>query len=500
MKIFFAGQIKACDAYTIHASGISSWDLMERAAVACTNWIKQRYRTDTPFVILCGTGNNGGDGLAVARLLLQSGYSVKVFLIPNNAQHTEDNKSNLKKLLQINASVPDELPVDTFLADLPEQVVIIDAILGTGLSRPASGWLAEFITHINHFPNTRISIDIPSGMPADTIPTADTAIIQAHHTLSFQFYKRSFLHPETGYFCGHVHILDIGLHPTFIEATHTHYQTIDTAAVRSTIKPRQPFSYKNTHGHAFLVGGSYGKIGAVALSTMAALRSGAGLVTTLLPECGYEIVQSLAPEAMCHTSGVKYLDAIDHYEKASAIGVGPGMDTKESTVQAFTEFIDSCSIPCVLDADALNILGMHPELMNKIPPNSILTPHPGECRRLFGDSPNSMQQVEMIRMQAMRYNVCIVLKGHHTVVTTPEGNCYYNMTGNAGMAKAGSGDVLTGLLTGLLAQGYDAADAALLGVYLHGVAGDIAAGEQGQQFSMTAMDLISHLDKAWAKS
>lgn len=498
MKIFTAAQIKACDAYTIHASGISALELVEHAATACVAHIAGRYSQETPFVVLCGMGNNGADGLAIARLLLQKGFAVKVFVLQHREEASPEHKSNVNKLLRIDAGLLDYVGPDTFLTDFPGQVVIIDAILGTGLTRPAEGWLEDFFRYINQYPNRKIAIDIPSGMPADNIPAADAAMIRADETLSFQFFKRSFLHPETGAYCGEIHLIDIGLHPTFIEATPTHYRIIMEEQVGRLHRKRAAFSYKNMHGHALLAGGSYGKTGAILLSTQAALRSGTGLVTTLVPEQGYTLLQMAAPEAMCQVSGQRYLEAITLPGAVTAVGIGPGMDTRETTIRAFTAFMEQCTLPCVFDADALNILALHKELMNKIPVNSILSPHPGECRRLFGDSINSMQQVEHIRMQAMRYKVCIVLKGHHTVVVSPDGDCYYNRTGNDGMAKGGSGDTLTGLLTGLLAQGYDATDAAILGVWLHGCAGDYARAHKGPE-SMTAGDIWQHLSNAWQK-
>jgi len=496
MKIFSSEQIREWDAYTMHARNISSQELMERAADACARYIFKHYSADIPFVVLCGMGNNGGDGLALARMLMQSGYGVKIFVLQHREQPSADNRANANKLLRINASLIDYVSPDTYLADLPEHVVLIDAILGTGLNKPVEGWLGAFINHVNQFPNRKIAIDIPSGLPADHVPPTDAPVLHADETLTFQTMKRSFLHAETGVHCGEVTVLDIGLHPSFAEATHTHYNIIDETWVSSLRKRRDAFSYKNTHGHAFLAAGSYGKAGAAVLSTTAALRSGAGLVTAIVPELCYDIVQISAPEAMCQAAGGKYLDAISHYDAATAIGVGPGIDTKEDTSRALSAFLDNCNLPCVFDADALNIMSRHKELLSKIPANSILTPHPGECRRLFGEQNDSMQQVEHIRLQAMRYNICILLKGHHTVIVTPEGDCYYNMTGNAGMAKGGSGDVLTGLLTGLLAQGYDATEAAVLGVYLHGKAGDLALSDIAME-AMKAGDLVHYLNAAW---
>lgn len=498
MKIFSASQIKACDAYTIRANNLTSIELVERAANACATFIQNNYSLDTPFVLLCGMGNNGADGLALARILKQSGYAIKVFLLQHSEEPSPENKANLNQLLRINASMVEYMPINSFLADLPAQAVIIDAILGTGLSRPLDTWLADFIQHLNHFPNRKIAIDIPSGMPSDTLPNEGAAMVSAQHTLSFQLYKRSFLHPETAVFCGEIHLLDIGLHPTFIEATHTHYQTIESEKLLSFLKTKKAFSYKNEYGHAFIIGGSQGKGGAALLATGAALRSGVGLVTSCIPDFSATAFQVFSPEAMSYISGKDFIEKIEHSEDATAIGVGIGMGTEAVTVDAFTSFVAACNTPCVFDADALNILAQHQELMNKIPPNSILTPHVGECDRLFGKSENSMQRVEHVRMQAMRYNVCIVLKGHHTVIVAPNGDCFYNTNGNAGMAKGGSGDVLTGLLAGILAQGYNALQTALLGVYLHSVSGDIAAEHLGQQ-AMNATDLIKHLNEAWQK-
>jgi hydroxyethylthiazole kinase-like uncharacterized protein yjeF len=498
MKIFSAAQIKACDAYTIHASGISSVELIERAASQCATHIIGHYPIDTPFVLLCGMGNNGADGLALARILMQHGYGIKVFVLQHRNEHTPENKSHLNKLLRIDAALVEYLQPETFLADLPEQVVLIDAILGTGLSRHVTDWLADFFAHINHLPNKKIAIDIPSGMPADHVSTGEVAMIAAHETLSFQFYKRSFLHPETGAYCGDISIVDIGLHPTFIEATHTHYQTIEAATLKTMLKKKAAFSYKNQHGHCFITAGSKGKGGAALLATAAALQSGVGLVSSIIPEVAYIPLQTSLPEAMCQIGGQAYIETIEPYQSASAMGIGMGMGTEQASVQAFSNFLETCTLPCVFDADALNILAAHPELLTKIPEHSILTPHVGECDRLFGSSSNSMQRVEHIRMQAMRYKVCIVLKGHHTVVVTPDGDCYYNLNGNPGMAKGGSGDVLSGLLAGLLAQAYPADQAALLGVYIHGLAGDLAAEELGMQ-AMNARAIIDHLSAAWQK-
>ncbi|MCW3124075.1 MAG: NAD(P)H-hydrate dehydratase [Flavipsychrobacter sp.] len=496
MKIFTAAQIRACDAYTIQASSIRSEELMERAAGRCVNWIKDHFPKESLFVVLCGTGNNGGDGLAITRQLHQRGYGVKAFLLQVSREISADCRSNLLRLQNIGKDMVSNVAPDTFITDIPHNIIIIDAILGIGLNRPTQGWVAKFITHINHLPNKKIAIDIPSGLPADLLPDSDAAILKVQDTLSFQLYKRSFLHPEAAAFAGRIHLLDIGLDTTFINATHSQYKTIEETDITDIYRPRDPFGHKGTFGSALVIGGSHGKMGAVTLAAKAALRSGAGLVTALVPGFGYNILQTTVPEAMCSTGGEQAIEKIEGWENITAVGVGPGMGTDPATVKAFTRFIDSCSKPVVIDADALNIVAKHPDLLAKLPKGSVLTPHPKEFARLFGENTNSMIQIDHARIQAMRYNINIVLKGHHTAVITTEGECWYNMTGNAGMATGGAGDVLTGIITGLLAQKYAPHEAAILGVYLHGLAGDIAARELSQE-AMIADDIITYLGAAF---
>jgi NAD(P)H-hydrate epimerase len=496
MKVFTASQIRACDAYTIKASGITSVELMERAAGRCVEWIGEHFRKDALFVVLCGAGNNGGDGLAIARMLHQRGYGVKAFLLRFSDNLSDDCLVNLGRLQALDAELVGMVEPDTFITDIPKHVVIVDAIFGTGLSRPLEGWLATFINHIAQLPNRKVAIDMPSGLPADVIPDKEAAIVRADDTLSFQFQKRTFLHPESAVYAGNIHLLDIGLDNTFINATHSQYRTIEGADAKEIYRLRDPFGHKGTYGHAMVIGGSYGKAGAIMLASKAALRAGAGLVTALVPSCAYTPLQSAVPEVMCLVSGSEAIDSITGWEQMSAVGVGPGMGTSAQSADAFLAFLDACKYPIVVDADGLNLISRQPELLAKLPKGSIITPHPKEFMRIFGDNANSMVQVDHARIQAMRYNINIVLKSHHTAVITTEGECWYNTTGNAGMATAGSGDVLTGILTGLIAQGYEPHEAALLGVYLHGLSGDIAATTRSQE-SLIAGDIIDHLGGAF---
>ena len=496
MKVFSAPQIRACDTYSIHAAKISSYELMERAAGKCAEWIYENLPMDAVFIVLCGSGNNGGDGLALTRMLHRQGYSAKAFLLRLGEELTEDCRKNFERLNSIDHGLVEILQPGSLIADLPEHVTIIDAVLGTGLNRPAEGWAADFINQVNELPNRVISIDIPSGMPADNIPQEGAPMIEAAHTLSFQFYKRAFLHPETGKYSGRVHILDIGLSETFIASTHTSYYIQDEAVIKSIYKSRELFSHKGDYGMAYIIAGSKGMMGAAVLTARAALRSGAGKVKVMVPECGYDIIQSTVPEAMCIVSGETCISRIKDWEQATTVGIGPGLGTNEATARAFADFISSCKEPILVDADGLNLLAQQQDLLHKLPANSVLTPHPKEFERLFGKSKDSMQMLEVARTQSMKYNIFIVLKGHHTIIITPEGESWYNMTGNPGMATGGSGDVLTGIITGLMAQGYSSFDAARLGVYLHGLAGDYAAQKWGQN-AMTTGDIIDNMGRAF---
>lgn len=496
MKIFTAGQIRDCDAFTIQQEDISSTDLMERAAQACYEWLAHHYGRDTPVLVVCGMGNNGGDGLALARILLQEGFSARAVVLKHTEQFSPDATRNFTLLHQL---APDNVQILTdgmFVTELPENILMVDALFGTGLNRPLEGWPATFVRELNELPNEKVAVDIPSGLPADSLPMPDAAIIKAKHTLSFQLYKRSFLHQEAESYTGNVHLLDIGLSERFIQTTHSQYHTIDAVTAKELYRPRNASGHKGTYGKVVLAGGSYGKTGAIGLSTRAALRSGAGLVVTLAPECSHTILQTLNPEAMYQSAGKDYLEQIGLTEGKVTYGIGPGMGQEAATRQALLAFLEAYNEPLVLDADALNILSAKEENLHLLAPASVLTPHPKEFERLFGTAKDSMFQVEIGRAKAMKYNMYIILKGHHTAVLTPSGACWYNTTGNAGMATGGSGDVLTGILTSLLAQGYSAGDATLLGVYLHGLAGDLAAAAESQE-AMTAGDITRYLGKAF---
>ncbi|CAL1517372.1 NAD(P)H-hydrate dehydratase [Chitinophaga sp. MM2321] len=500
MKIFTAAQIREADAFTILHEPVSSTNLMERAAGKCVAWVEEHYTPVHPFYIFCGKGNNGGDGLVMARRLLQSGYTVTTCLLQYGHHASEDYTHNLELLQQL---YPGSIREISQVADLPELAapgVIIDAIFGTGLNKPIEGWLAGIIHQLNdqRHRHTIIAIDISSGLMADA-SSINAPIIQAHHTLSFEFYKLAFLLPENAPYTGQVHILPIGLHPDYITQTPVRYHLSDREMMRTIYQPRDPFAHKGTYGHALLIAGSHGKMGAAVLSARACLRAGVGLLSCHVPQCGYNIMQISEPCAMCITDEQPDFSAHFHEQadtRYKTIGIGPGLGTALPTARSLEKLLETYKRPMVIDADALNILSVYPYLLYKIPAGSILTPHPKEFERLFGPADNDVARLELLSKQAVRLQLYILMKGRYTAIACPDGAVYFNSTGNPGMATGGSGDVLTGILTGLLAQDYSPKAAILLGTWLHGHAGDLAAAQLSQE-ALTASDIINFLGESF---
>lgn len=496
MKILNAEQIRAWDRYTIEHEPTASIDLMERAAAKCFEWLEENSWFVYSFSIFCGKGNNGGDGLALARMLAVQGCTVSVNILEFGHKGTDDFQANLARLHQYPSVTIHFIQDETKFHSFTKETVIIDALFGSGLSRPLDGITAKLVDHINNSGCAIIAIDVPSGMSVDQSSIGNT-IIKADYTLSFQCYKPAFLVAENASFVGDVVILDIGLLPAYLSAIRTNFELIDISMVRSIYKPRNRFAHKGNFGHALMIAGSYGKIGAAVLAARACLRSGTGLLTCFIPKCGFEILQTVVSEAMVMTDVNSFMitkvdDDISRYD---AIGIGPGMGTSSETRTAIKELIAVYKKPMAIDADALNGLSMEKPL-GALPPGSIITPHPKEFERLFGECKNDFERIQKAVSNAKLLNCLIVLKGHHSFIAMPSGKGCFNNTGNAGMATAGSGDVLTGMATGFLAQGYSSEDAAILAVYLHGLAGDIAAKEFSQE-AMLAGDLIDSIGKAF---
>ena len=496
MKIFSTAQIKKWDAFTIENEPINSINLMERAAANCYHWLIKNNFAEKQFRVFCGKGNNGGDGLAIARLLIKNNCRATVYILEFGKTGSDDFQTNLERLHQYSTDIH-FIQSEDFFPAIENDDIIIDAILGSGLNKPLTGITASLVNHINSSRAIKISIDLPTGLFADKSSTGNT-IINAAHTLSFQNYKLAFLLPENENYCGEVHLLNIGLHTAFEKTEPTDFELIDKEIINLIYKPRSKFAHKGTYGHAALLCGSYGMMGAAVLSAGACLRSGVGKLTSHIPTCGYNILQTTMPEAMCIVAGDDYLLSAAGIEKYDAVGIGPGIGLHPTHVSLLKEIFQKINIPMVIDADALNIIAANKELLNIIPSHSIITPHPKEFERLFGKTANDFERLQVAIQKSKELNSYIILKGHYSFISTPQGKGYFNSTGNAGMATAGSGDVLTGIITGLLAQGYPALEAALLAVYLHGSAGDIAASKISME-SIIATDIVNCLGEAFKK-
>lgn len=507
MKILSAEEIRNWDQYSIQYEPIASIDLMERAAERSVNWIRLNYPNSRSFAIFCGKGNNGGDGLAIARLLIELKNQVSIHILEFGHKGTPDFQTNLARLHKIPGADIHFIQNKENFHPFPEGQVIIDALFGSGLNRGLEGVTAELVEHINESGRPVISIDIPSGLFTDRSSKGSVSI-HATDTISFQCYKPAFLFAENEEVIGEVQVLDIGLHPGYYETVNTRFEMIDQDMIRSIQRPRKRFAHKGNFGHALLVAGSHGKMGAAVLAAKACLRSGSGLLSCHVPANGYEIMQISAPEAMVTTDKHAHFNtklAEEDITKYEAIGIGPGIGTAAETKVMLREIFDMYRGPMILDADALNIIASQKDLLKLVPAGSILTPHPKEFGRLFGESANDFDRVQLALQKAKDLNCIIVLKGHHSLIATPDGigrpagslgRGFFNNTGNAGMAKGGSGDVLTGLLTGLLAQGYSSVETAILGVYLHGLAGDLAAKEFSEE-AMTSGDIINYVGSAF---
>ena len=491
MKILNVKQIRALDAYTIENEPISSLNLMERASQAFVRWFCNQFVNTRPVAVFCGKGNNGGDGLAIARMLSIQNYDVQVFIIDYTEHSSADFQSNVTRLqdhLQpVNLTTNDPFPA------LAANVICVDALLGSGLSRPAEGLLANIIHSLNDLSNKLVSVDIASGLYTDQTNQKQDPIVEPDFTVSFQLPKLAFMLPQNAKYVGSWHLVDIGLSEKFIEDIETPYYYTDKKAAEKLIKSREKFSHKGTFGHALLMAGSYGKMGAAVLSGKACLRSGVGLLTMHIPSLGYDIIQISLPEAMAITDqNPKHLSELTALESYSAIGIGPGVGKETDTVNAVEKLLNNIKASLIIDADALNILSENRHLLEKIPQNTVLTPHPKEFQRLAGDSKDEYDRLQIGIDFAKKHNVIICLKGANTAVILPNGEVHFNSTGNAGMATGGTGDVLTGIVTGLLAQKYEPAEAAILAVYQHGLAGDRAAEQRGQS-ALIASDLVEHL-------
>lgn len=500
MKLFTTSQISEIDNYTIEHEPILSVNLMERAVRKLLEWFKSKYDHSRRVIIFAGPGKNGGDGLALARLLVLDGYSVSVFLVRHSGSIAAETTINLERLV-VNPRATVEIVSDEnpSFPPIDSDDVVVDAIFGTGLSRPCSGGVLELIRHINGSHAEVVSIDVPSGFHGEKNCGVDKeGVVKAHWTVTFQFPRISFMLADLAECLGKWTVLDIGLHNKAIANTGSPYSIVELTDAAALLKQRSAFCHKGCFGHVLLCAGSYGMMGAAVLSARGCSRSGVGLLTTHIPACGYQIMQSSVPEAIVSAdTSEKTLTSVADLTKYSVVGVGPGIGMSHDAQEFVKQLLQSAgSTPMVIDADALNILSLNPQWWQYVPKGSVITPHPGEFDRLTKPHGDAWSRMESAIEFAKSHDVVVVLKGHHTLIASPDGTAVFNSTGNAGLATGGTGDVLTGMVAGFLAQGYNATNAAILAVYIHGLAADLALLSQSEE-SLTASDIIDNIGVAF---
>lgn len=501
MKIFNSEDIRAINRRTMETDGISSLELIERVAQGVASEIASRWRPNKPVMVFAGSGKNGADALSVARILSLLGFSVTVYLlnIGGNRLGRDCRDCRDKLIAEAPGVAFKEITGNFTMPEINSSHLVIDGLFGTGLKGALTGGFMMLVRYINDSGATVVSIDVPSGMNGDLCTDAvNRNIIHADLTLTVQFPRPAFFMKENAELIGEWKALDINLNQEIIRSTPTGFHLVESNEVRSLLRPRSLFSSKADYGSALLVAGSYGMMGAAVLSARGALRAGAGKVSVHAPMCGYEILQSSVPEAMFiadSDSSKLVVGSIKPEHDYSAIGLGCGLGTHENTVNALEKFLQSRTRPVVLDADALNCIAKRPSMLSDIPVLSVLTPHAGEFDRLFGNNPTDEARLLKAIDVAHYYNITILLKGHYTALVRPDHKVYFNSTGTPAMATPGSGDVLTGVITSLMAQGYKPEVSALIGAFVHGLAGEIAAEANGD-YGVTAGDIAANIGVA----
>lgn len=498
MKIFTTNEIRQIDKYTIENDGVSAMELIERVAEAVAAEIQARWRPSKPVMVFAGPGNNGADALAVTRLLAEQGFRCHVYLfnIGGNKLSTECAacRDMLRDMPQVGMT---EVIDNCMMPDLQRNLLIIDGLFGSGLREPLKGGFSYLVQRINEAHATVVSIDIPSGLAGDWNPTLISRdVVHATLTMAVQFPRLSFFISDNAELIGEWKTVDIGLSKAATADIRSRFYLVEDIDVYRYLKPRKPFSTKANYGSAIIYAGSYGMMGAALLATRGALRAGAGKVTVESPKCGFNILQTAVPEALfSHNPGELVIERIQPSRHYDAVAIGPGIGVREQTIRALEEFLSTTKTPVILDADALNCIASKPSLLNLIPVLSIITPHAGEFDRLFGSHAGDEARLRKAVEMARQYNILIVLKSHYTALVRPDGKILFNSSGTPAMATCGSGDVLTGVIAGMLAQGYPPETAALIGVYVHGLAGQLAAEDHGT-YGTTAGDIADNVGRA----
>lgn len=499
MKVFSKAQIYEGDKLTTERQQISSTDLMERAGTQIFNWLHMRMQgAQVPIHVFCGIGNNGGDGLVLARHLITSGYNVKTYIVNCSDKRTKDFLINYDRIKTVTKEWPVMLSCGTDFTEIviDERDIIVDAVFGIGLNRQPNEWVTQLFQWWRTTKAFTLSIDIPSGLYTDKAVEDENAVVHAGYTLSFQSPKLVFFLPATAKFTVQWEVLDIGIDRDYLMQTETEVELISKYEVLPLYKPREKFAHKGDFGHVMILGGSYGKIGAVNLASRAALSVGAGLVTAYVPKCGYQSLQTSLPEAMVVTDENDTLISNIRFDiNPNVIGVGVGLGTSDETNKAFDDFLKENKRPLVVDADGLNLLSKKKALLKLLPSKTVLTPHPKELERLIGKWSDDFEKLEKTKALSKKYDVIILIKGANSI-TVYKDKLYINTTGNPGMATAGVGDVLTGMISGLIAQGYEPLAATVFGVYLHGRSADISLEDYGYQ-SLLASHIIETIGEAY---
>ena len=494
MKIFSGKQVKSIDNFTIANEPISSVNLMERAAIHCSLWICNHFDSRKKVLIFAGCGNNGGDGLAIARLLIENSFQVEVFLIKTAKNLSDDAQINFIRLQKSAPNIIHEITDIKQLPTIDSNNIVVDAIFGSGLSRPLTGLTEEIVNYLNISNACKIAIDIPSGMPTDGLAN-NNSVFKAQHTLTFQFPFLSFFFHENSEYIGKWHVIDINIMIPGNEESNIYF----TEQADIKIKKRPEFGHKGTFGHALIIAGSKGMAGAAILSTKACLKSGCGMVTSHVPSSITDLMHVSFPETIVNIDiSDDYISTLPELDKYKAVAIGPGLGQHINTALLIYELLQQVKIPLIIDADALNIIAANPHFFKVLPKDTIITPHPGEFDRLFGSSENSFERFQKQVLKAQELGIIIVLKGRYTCIALPNGKAWFNSTGNNGMATAGSGDVLTGVIVSLLAQGYESSVAAINGVFIHGLAADIAV-EYIAHESLVASNIIDYISNAFIK-
>lgn len=499
MKVFSKEQIYEGDKLTTERQNIASTDLMERAGTSIFNWIHLRMQgAQVPIHVFCGIGNNGGDGLVLARHLITHGYNVFTYIVNCSDKRSKDFLINYERIKEVTKSWPTMLSCKNDYSELVigTDDIIVDAIFGIGLNRPPHEWVQQLFQNFRTSKAFTLAIDIPSGLYTDRAVENEKAVVHASYTLSFQTPKLVFFLPETAKYTVHWEVLDIGIDRDYLMQTETEAELISKPEVLMVYKPREKFSHKGSFGHVLIIGGSYGKIGAVNLASRAALSSGAGLVTAYTPKCGYHSLQTAIPEVMVITDDDEsHISNINFDIDPTAIGIGVGIGTESITITAFEAFLKQNKKPLVIDADALNMLSKKKSLIKLVPEQSVLTPHPKELERLVGQWNDDFDKLNKVKAFSKKHNLIVLIKGAHSITVYLD-KLYINTTGNPGMATGGTGDVLTGIISSLIAQGYEVLSATVFGVYLHGKSADICLEDYGYQ-SLIASHIIETIGEAY---